>query len=1308
VRYRAVALLGGKSTAAAQELLATALDDDDEQVRTTALSAIIAKHAQEGLLAAFSSRHADVRVKAGRALARSGDAAALAPLMAFASAPRPEKHEEEATARWKQLVLSSLAGLAELGDPSATEQAAKLLEDTDEEIRVEAVQTLIWTSREDDLAALKQARSHADERVKVCAELGLAIQGGEVAGSLPAIDHSAIVVLPTEAGSASVAGGSFQRRTALAGLAATLTVPETGRDRLYSCLDVGDPLRSLAHTIVLLLEAAAPSDAPEGCLAAIASRAPRLRLLAAEALLEFGDTATFSEFVVNHFNSRSEGADWTISAETVTTYAAILAFAPNYVKARAVFLLPSLLANEQEPWDQSWNVFHERYADTIVAANAAAEAHKAAKSHYSNDELTELAVGAYVGLIREQGGFQSGSRGKFGRQIADVRQTALDRLLALAQNEKGVRETAIPVFTQALGDPNQDVRMRAFDHLQTLKVDNAELGAEALQVGHTDLGVRGLKALTEGASKTKARDVLQTVMLNRTDELAVESAKLLAEDIGEVKTAAAALTAVYPRMRHVAVAMLDQKYDEEKAAQKALVDALKSRYESLQERAVVVLARKKDKAAFAAIVRLLSDADLGQQVARIQDFLELGDPRAADALMDRLENDPAGNANVNNLLTAAGSFRNVDNADRLLGLMENSKWRRAAGDAVLTISGFDQPLPDGTLDADGSPQDLSWEEKQHPRHGALLAKLMERYLQYSDRKALAALVMPSAWAKTDEVDEILATLSANPDDGLRNNAIEVISWRLRHRNGDVEPLLNALDHKDGKTKLAAAVGLAWAQRDEGLSILQSAIELMPDVRDRIRAVESLGKLGDQRGLDVLLQLANNVGHALQESAAEALGHMGKSEKAEEIFELLKTFADNNDGIAVYALRGLRWFNTPAAWRLIRSKVFDPSFYYTEEMLKLLAHNDEPATRDLVLKFMSEAYLDWDEHPIFETARTLFGAESLEPDYAILQNTNSNWDYDPLDFEKQALRRVCEQGDAERMLATLPKCGDYVQQQMTTSLMQREDLPLDAVANVLTAEQPRTVAAAAHILGRCQGDSQKKALAAAVTTWRERWFERESATMIHSKEDDKLAAMTACLKRLLWACGRLGETGDAVLAAADNENDKPLYRPIAQAALVALAEGKPSAKALDCLQTAAECAVADTRLTATSYLATVEPKRAVAIAAEKTTDRVGFYRLAQAGVDLVKIASGAVSEVHSQGVVIPMLAKSGELKALADVAVNEKLTENARLGAIEGIGALASEAAEEQLAEIGSNSSEEEELRKAAWRARRRSQRARAN
>src|SRR5437763_615729 len=83
------------------------------------------------------------------------------------------------------------------------------------------------------------------------------------------------------------------------------------------------------------------------------------------------------------------------------------------------------------------------------------------------------ACGAYVGLVREQGGAAGATP-----QVVRVRQTALARILALATGDAQFAGAARPVLIQALGDPNQPVRVQAFEQLQALGMAADALGAE--------------------------------------------------------------------------------------------------------------------------------------------------------------------------------------------------------------------------------------------------------------------------------------------------------------------------------------------------------------------------------------------------------------------------------------------------------------------------------------------------------------------------------------------------------------------------------------------------------------------------------------------------------------------------------------------------------------------------------------------------------------------------------------------------------------------------------------------------------------
>jgi hypothetical protein len=73
-------------------------------------------------------------------------------------------------------------------------------------------------------------------------------------------------------------------------------------------------------------------------------------------------------------------------------------------------------------------------------------------------------------------------------------------------------------------------------------------------------------------------------------------------------------------------------------------------------------------------------------------------------------------------------------------------------------------------------------------------------------------------------------------------------------------------------------------------VLLSAVDFLQDVALRRRAVEATGALGDARALDPLLKIATEDEHVLQDAAAEALGRLGRSPAAGEVFKLLERLA----------------------------------------------------------------------------------------------------------------------------------------------------------------------------------------------------------------------------------------------------------------------------------------------------------------------------------------------------------------------------------------------------------------------------------
>ncbi|QDU21891.1 HEAT repeat domain-containing protein [Urbifossiella limnaea] len=1294
-RRAGIDALEKKHSKPAQALLVWALADTDRDNRVRALNILIDEDARDSIAEALSAVHDDIRANAAAALARQGHPAALAPLLALAGEPEPAVSER--VGRWKEVVEAALGGLEELADPAALPVIRPLLESNHPTIRAAAAVALAAATRPGTADVLRAAMSHPDTVVRHAATLGLARLGdASVVGRLLASDLPPGPVLRA----AVALGTSGERVVAVMLDHANATT------------------RTSALLVEMLSELRGQSGDARRCLECLSAKAPRTRLAGARGLELYPDPAAFRSFVVELVNDRGDEEAWKIPAETVETLAAVLVGGSPALRARAVGQFQWLDHKEQVGWNYQWEVFAKRFAADIAAAEVTAPPRTA--SRLSAAEAKELAFGAYIGLVREQGSATATPA------VARVRQTALARVLAVAAADAAYRPAAFPVLMQALADPNQPVRFQAFDQLLALGFARTRLGAEALEAGHTDLGVKGLELLSGGTSTADGDAVLERVLLTRTDDLAAEAAKLLAARRGLVPVAAAALAAAHDPLRRQAVQWLAGEYDQAADARQALRAALRSRYRSVREAAAFELAAKRDAAAFDALVALLRDAGLpGQQTRLIEAIQQLNDPRAAAAFLYRIETDPAGTAPVFVLFTAAGAARRPEVADRLFDLAARRKeWRTAAFDALLVTSGFDQLIDDPS---DERP-DRTWEEKQHPRHPALLARLLDRAVAAGADVFVAKLLHAARWCRGPEVDEPLALLTANPDPELRRTAVEALGWRFKHRGAPAEALLRALKHKDATTQFLAAEGLARGGRADGISILLSAIEYLDDVGERARAVLALGELGDARALDVLLRLAGEDGHALQEPAAEAIGHLRRSPDAEKIGRLLERLAKGSGGVALRALVGLRWFDSASGWQLIRRRATDrQNLMVRLGAVPQLGFKDEPANRDLLLKLLRTGHELDVLQAAFRAARRLFGAGSLEPHYALVQHeaaADALADADA--FGEDVMGAVTERGDVLRLLDIFPRCGPEVQASLEASLLSRAAIPTADARAALASTNEGTVRLAARLLGNAGAPdaATTAALAAALTKWTATWDERRTkppagpvtmyppyTTVRPDATDESVAAAMAptadALRALVWAACRLGAT-DRVAELAVSRPDDPLFRPVRHDAVRALAAAAANEAVLAAMDALARGNDPVVRESAAAVLTRHDPARAAALLQPLASDRPSFTRLV-AGRGLPAAAAfvrGAVAQVHTLAVALPAVVAAKDVAALAAVAKDRKKPEAARLGAIEGLGVMAAPPAEAVLAEMGAADGDDEDVRKAAWRALRRSKRAR--
>ena len=431
--------------------------------------------------------------------------------------------------------------------------------------------------------------------------------------------------------------------------------------------------------------------------------------------------------------------------------------------------------------------------------------------------------------------------------------------------------------------------------------------------------------------------------------------------------------------------------------------------------------------------------------------------------------------------------------------------------------------------------------------------------------------------------------------------------------------------------------------------------------------------------------------------------MGRSAKAHEILELLAALARGTDAIADRALRGLRWFDHPEGWQLIRRRAADPQSPLRHTAVELLGFNDDPASRDLLLRLLADCDASSLQESALESARRLWGRDSLEPDYALVRNEGIH----PYILD-ELLERLQQRGDARRMLEVLPHLSADIAARLKGILLSRQPLPVAEAQTVAAGPDAAAAGVAAHLLGRAGAAAAAGVVAAALRRWWGEWDKGRQEEARRGAVPGKLVEhLLEPLRSLAWSAGRLGGGSDTLIAMATTRADVPFDRQIRRAAVAALAASQPSPPLLAALEALAGGDDPEIRATAAQAVAWQDASRAGEVAKRILSDRVAFNRVAgRAGVDLTEAVRGAAAQVHYQGVAVPYLAARGDVPDLTAAAGNRGLSEETRLGAVEGLGAAGSEASEAELQRIGLALENSEELRKAAWRALRRSRRAR--
>ena len=280
--------------------------------------------------------------------------------------------------------------------------------------------------------------------------------------------------------------------------------------------------------------------------------------------------------------------------------------------------------------------------------------------------------------------------------------------------------------------------------------------------------------------------------------------------------------------------------------------------------------------------------------------------------------------------------------------------------------------------------------------------------------------------------------------------------------------------------------------------------------------------------------------------------------------------------------------------------------------------------------------------------------------------------------QEAIDRVVEKGDPERMLGLVTHDWPELLQVLSNSLLTRDPLPVEAAVDRLDDQRRATVDVAAQIVGRVASKKTAKSIEAALSEWL-KTMEQELADAkrgVHYLPQDTTKRV---LKRLVWASGRCGTSAAKLTDLLSRYTRDVSFHDVRLEAANALADAKLSKAQLDKLRPLLHDPNVEIRQTITKILANA---KASDLAEELVVYRKGFQILTRSGANVKVAAASRSDDANYQPIVLPQLIANKDVKTLTDVAENSKLADHTRLGAIEALGNIGNSAAEKGLLSLG--------------------------
>jgi len=1088
---------------------------------------------------AFASPFYELRTKAIELCGRRRDRRCVEPAQKLLAYPEGSPQRPQPAIR-----MRVARALADVGHLSLLDYFAGLLEDGDPNVREMGARGLATAARPGREQHLVDALDHADLAVRSWVAEGLARLGDPrslpvLAGTL-AHDHRPIRL------------GAIMGFVALG--------PEGVRGLLMGLDDADRDIQDLVFGVIVArdLALAGKDLPPDLAISALSSTHPEVRFAAArflESRAALDDARAIARELVGprKLDRAADMKDWPEEerqAALLNVLVDALASddpAQRYAAAQVVALRtkPKRFWSEasrlQGPYRPgSLRIPHTNWADEPRQPRKRDWLRRLLAGSASGGDQTnvmQLVFGVYAGLVR-----QAPLAGE-ADETHRIRRDALARIAQLGEVPSIGRAAVLPVLRRALSDPHHLVRRAAVSALQSLYGEGDRTPLRLmLQSSAPDMGRQAVDTLVDAARDGDAEAKQMVVGALDAPVREVRSHALgrlpgLYES-GSLEPFLVALGSRHPDVRSSVVDRLVGSADERVAD--ALGKAMESEHQDLQLKAAGVLARRGDARTVEVLAGLLrsENANNAAQALRAMETLAAANRDAAapvaEAIVARMEDDPEGNAMPSQLLPALGRIGSTAAGPHLFERLEGEdKDRIQAYAAVVQIAKHAR----GTTVRD-RVQRQEYDE-------AFLLEGLRRAAKHVD--PTVRLNVPGALRDVQDTtaDGILAELVEDRDEAVRVAAANTLAFRAEHGLPDgseakdaVSALREVLRVGRRELTLPAAKGLAA----QGASVAFQSLVLVlkaGEQQEREKAVLALGTLGDPRGLEELLPLADPTealepeDAALTPASVEALGRTlprleakGPREDAERVRELVERLARTGPVVLrMRAITGLRVAGDDRSRGLFEKFAGD-------------AHEEDSVRRHAVVELgklgneASEAALGAAlESPMAPTRREARAAlQKIFPDdptRVALMSLRSAYD----DIAGFAGRYLARHGDPAVLLGRLAEVKPAVRQKLRTGLIRRGVVPVASLGPLLRGDATGVRAEAAWMAGAAADASIAADVAEAVKRSREDAVEgrgKPKKAPLLSPENAWYAA--------LWAAGRVKADvlDEARAAVADRE------------------------------------------------------------------------------------------------------------------------------------------------------------------------------